>query len=111
MAQLERIGWNHFFIRRVPTHHLACSPAFVGHVHGNDARHPKFDRAVKRFAIAKMVVKVGMVKVLVLATRLGMFRQYLKILVTGDPTGRREFQSPTVPANQMVDANAIAHRP
>ena len=109
MALLERAGRDHFFMDSVPAHHLARAPAFIGHVDGHDSRHAELRRTIQCFAVAEVIVQVGVVQVLIFGPRLVVFRQDFTVLILRDPTRRCEEQSSSIATDQVIDADAIAH--
>ena len=109
VAFVQKVCWDHLLLLAIPTHHAVGPPAFVGHVDGDDAGETKFDWAVERFTVSKMVVQIGMVQVLVFATGLFVLSEDLTVRIFCDPTIVVEKERPVVTPDQVVDAYTVAH--
>ena len=99
---------NHCLGLVVPPHHLAGAPRLVGHHHRQDARHSQLDRTVERFAMAQVIVQIGMVRVGILSASFFVLGKYLAIFVFGDPAFCGEIERAAVASNQMVDTDSVA---
>jgi hypothetical protein len=111
VAIVQKVGWNHFFLGPIPTHHTVGPPAFVGHIDCDDSGESEFDWAVERFTVSQVVMQVGMVQVLVFAAGLFVLPEDFSIGIFCDPTVVVEKERTIVTSDQMVDAYSVSHGP
>jgi hypothetical protein len=109
MAILEKIGWDHFLVDPIPSHHAIASPALVGHIDGHNTGQSQFDRAIERFPISQVVVQIGVVEILVFATGLFVLTKHLAVGIFGNPSFVIEEQRSFVTSDDVIDSNPIAH--
>ena len=109
MAFVQKVGWDHLLLLAIPTHHAVGPPAFVGHIDGDDTGETKFDWAVERFTVSKMVVQIGMVLVLVFAPGLFVLSEDLAVGIFCDPTVVVEKEGAVITPDQVIDAYTVAH--